>query len=142
MVSGMPDDTRDELAIGISRRSLLAAGALVLAGAGCASVSSVSTSGIERPHLRVGAIEAVTATGLYLAQQPGFFAADVACVTGLRGKTIGVNASANVATLIVSLVVTGEFPTGVNRVQIQRVADIVHQFGMLKTPFNVAPMIG
>ena len=38
--------------------------------------------------------------------------------------------------------VTGDFPTGVNRVQIQRVADIMHQFGMLPSPFDVAPMIG
>jgi len=331
MASGMPDTTHDELAPGMSRRGLLTVGALVLAGAGCASVPSVSRSGIERPHLRVGAIEAVTATGLYLAQQRGFFAAEgltvtiepitgsgpvmadllngrldvsfgnyvsfiaaqargvgrlrilaegnnataheqqiavlprspITSVAGLRGKTIGVNALANVATLIVSsvlaenrvplssvafvaipfpqmgealaarridaawlvepfvteaeirygaeaiadgdqgatanfpisgyavtaawarsypntaaafvralsrgqrladtsrpaiekvlprylgvsrqvasLVVTGEFPTGVNRVQIQRVADIMHQFGMLKTPFDVAPMIG
>jgi NitT/TauT family transport system substrate-binding protein len=42
---------------------------------------------------------------------------------------------------VASLVATGSFPVGVNRVQIQRVADIMHQFGMLKTPFDVAPMI-
>ena len=43
---------------------------------------------------------------------------------------------------IAALVVTGDFPTGVDAVQIQRVADIMHQSGMLKTRFNVAPMAG
>jgi hypothetical protein len=38
--------------------------------------------------------------------------------------------------------VTGDFPTGVDAVQIQRAADIMHQFGMLARPFNVGPMIG
>lgn len=40
-------------------------------------------------------------------------------------------------------VVTGTYPDGpVNTKQIQRVADVMHQFGMLRQPFNVAPMIG
>ena len=43
---------------------------------------------------------------------------------------------------VASLVVTGDVPAGVNRVQIQRVAGIMHQFGMLPSPFDVAPMIG
>jgi NitT/TauT family transport system substrate-binding protein len=43
---------------------------------------------------------------------------------------------------IAALTVTGSFPIGVNAVQIQRVADIMHQFGYLKRPFNVSPMIG
>jgi NitT/TauT family transport system substrate-binding protein len=43
---------------------------------------------------------------------------------------------------IAALVVTGSFPIGVNAVQIQRVADIMHQFGYLKRPFSVSPMIG
>lgn len=43
---------------------------------------------------------------------------------------------------VASLVVTGDVPAGVNHVQIQRVAGIMHQFGMLPSPFDVAPMIG
>jgi NitT/TauT family transport system substrate-binding protein len=42
-----------------------------------------------------------------------------------------------------ALVVTGSYPEGpVNKVQIQRVADVMHQFGMLKQVFDVTPMIG
>jgi NitT/TauT family transport system substrate-binding protein len=42
-----------------------------------------------------------------------------------------------------ALVVTGTYPGGlVDKVQMQRVADVMHQFGMLKQPFDVAPMIG
>lgn len=41
-----------------------------------------------------------------------------------------------------ALVVTGDFPVGVSAVRIQRVADIMRQFGYLKEPFNVSPMIG
>lgn len=308
----------------------MTAGVLSLACAGCASRTPAPQSRVERPDLAVGAIKAVTAAGLYLAQQRGFFAAEglhvtivpttgsgpvmtdllngrldinfgnyvsfiaaqaagaaslrilaegnnaaareqeivalpdspITSVAGLRGKVIGVNALANVATLITSsvlaengvppssvrlvaipfpemgpalaarridaawlvepflteavvkygaqevadgdqgatqnfpvsgyaataawarrypktaaafvraltrgqqladtsrpaveqvlpryigvtrqvasLVVTGDFPTGVNQVQIQRVADIMHQFGMLKHPFSVAAMV-
>ena len=43
---------------------------------------------------------------------------------------------------IAALVVTGDFPVGVSAVRIQRVADIMRQFGYLKEPFNVSPMIG
>jgi NitT/TauT family transport system substrate-binding protein len=43
---------------------------------------------------------------------------------------------------IAALVVTGDFPVGVSTVRIQRVADIMHQFGYLKRPFNVSPMTG
>lgn len=42
-----------------------------------------------------------------------------------------------------TLVVTGTYPEGpVDAVQIQRVADVMHQFGMLRQPFSVAAMIG
>jgi NitT/TauT family transport system substrate-binding protein len=42
-----------------------------------------------------------------------------------------------------TLIATGSYPVGsVNQTQMQRVADVMHQFGMLKAPFGVAPMIG
>ena len=41
-----------------------------------------------------------------------------------------------------ALVVTGDFPVGVSAVRIQRVADIMRQFGYLKEPFSVSPMTG
>jgi NitT/TauT family transport system substrate-binding protein len=42
---------------------------------------------------------------------------------------------------VASLVVAGQFPQGVNQAQMQRVADLMHQYGMLQRPFDVAPMI-
>jgi NitT/TauT family transport system substrate-binding protein len=33
-------------------------------------------------------------------------------------------------------------PTAIDTVRIQRVADVMYQFGLLKTRFNVTPMIG
>ena len=81
MVSGMPDMTHNQAAAGVSRRGVLAAGALVLAGAECASAPSAVRSGIEKPELTVGAVGAVTAAGLYVAQQQEFFAAEGLTVT-------------------------------------------------------------
>jgi hypothetical protein len=34
------------------------------------------------------------------------------------------------------------YPTAIDKVRIQRVADVMYQFGLLKAPFNVSPMIG
>jgi NMT1-like family len=81
MVSGMPDMTHNQPAAGVSRRGLLAAGVLVMTGAECASAPSAVRSGIEKPELMVGAVGAVTAAGLYVAQQRGFFAARGLTVT-------------------------------------------------------------
>jgi hypothetical protein len=37
---------------------------------------------------------------------------------------------------------TGTFPTSANPVQIQRVADLMRQYGQLKQPFSVKPLVG
>lgn len=42
---------------------------------------------------------------------------------------------------IAALAVTGSFPVGVSQAKMQRVADIMHQFGYPKQPFSVSPMI-
>jgi hypothetical protein len=34
------------------------------------------------------------------------------------------------------------YPTSIDRVRIQRVADVMYQFGLLRSRFNVTPMIG
>lgn len=326
----MPDLSNQTKRV-LSRRGVLMGGALALLTAGCANGQATTTATLEKSDLTVGAIESVTAAGLYLAAAHGFFESvglrvkilpttgsgpvmadllngtldisfgnyvsfitaqakgvaslrilaegnnamaheqevvvlphsPITSVAGLRGKTIGVNALQNVATLVVSsvlaenavppssvrfvaipfpamgtalggrridaawlvdpfltetqvkygvesladgdqgatqnfpisgyvtttawtkqypktaaafvralnrgqqladtnraaieqvlpryigishqvatLIVTGDFPTGVDQVEIQRVADIMHEFGMLKAAFNVAPMIG
>jgi NitT/TauT family transport system substrate-binding protein len=60
---------------GLSRRGLLTAGALAVVAAGCSSGASTSApaSDLEKTHLRVGAVQSVTASGLYLADQHGYF---------------------------------------------------------------------
>jgi NitT/TauT family transport system substrate-binding protein len=57
-------------------------------------------------------------------------------VENVLPRYIGINSQT------AALVVTGDFPVGVSAVRIQRVADIMRQFGYLKEPFNVSPMIG
>jgi hypothetical protein len=34
------------------------------------------------------------------------------------------------------------YPTSIDQVRIQRVADVMYQFGLLRSRFNVTPMIG
>jgi NitT/TauT family transport system substrate-binding protein len=171
-----------------SRRTVLKSGAAVLATAGCASTRTApaakATARLEKRSLTVGAIQSVTACGLYIAAQRGYFGAEglrvtIAPTTGsgpvmtdllngrldinfgnyvsflaaqaagvadlhllaagdnvaaheleilvapgspvtsvpmLRGKTIGVNALQNVATLFVSSVLAGHgVPTSAYR---------------------------
>jgi len=43
---------------------------------------------------------------------------------------------------ITGVMATGTFPTSANPVQIQRVADLMRQYGQLKQPFSVKPLIG
>jgi len=43
---------------------------------------------------------------------------------------------------ITGVMATGTFPTSANPVQIQRVADLMRQYGQLKQPFNIKPLIG
>jgi NitT/TauT family transport system substrate-binding protein len=90
------------------------------------------------------------ATAAWAAKYPQTAAAFVRALN--RGQTLAntsrtaveqvmtkyTGASARVA----SLVVAGEFPTDVSQPQMQRVADLMHQYGMLRHAFNVAPMIG
>jgi NitT/TauT family transport system substrate-binding protein len=170
----MPDHAEQDDRRRPSRRSVLVTGALALAGAGCSSGPAPARSALEKPDLVVGAIQAVTAAGLYVAQQQSFFAREglrvtilpttgsgpvmadllngridinfgnyvpfiaaeasgaarlrilaegndatareeqilvlpqspITSVAGLRGKVIGVNALQGVATLIVSSVLT------------------------------------
>lgn len=73
----------------MSRRGLLWAGTAALLSAGCSSgqapatgsKTSASGSKIEKPEVNVAAVQAVTNTGLYIAEQRGFFAAEGLKVT-------------------------------------------------------------
>jgi NitT/TauT family transport system substrate-binding protein len=59
-----------------SRRGVLKTGAALLACAGCASTQTTSGTTLEKRSLTVGAIQSVTASGLYVAQQRGYFGAE------------------------------------------------------------------
>jgi NitT/TauT family transport system substrate-binding protein len=44
--------------------------------------------------------------------------------------------------LVASVMALNIYPTAIDKVRIQRVADVMFQFGLLKSRFNVTPMIG
>jgi NitT/TauT family transport system substrate-binding protein len=44
--------------------------------------------------------------------------------------------------IIAAVMAINIYPTAIDKVRIQRVADVMYQFGLLKTQFNVSPMIG
>jgi NitT/TauT family transport system substrate-binding protein len=44
--------------------------------------------------------------------------------------------------IIAAVMAVNIYPTAIDKVRIQRVADVMYQFGLLKKPFNVGPMIG
>jgi NitT/TauT family transport system substrate-binding protein len=44
--------------------------------------------------------------------------------------------------IVASVMAVNIYPTAIDKVRIQRVADVMYQFGLLHARFNVAPMIG
>ena len=44
--------------------------------------------------------------------------------------------------IVASVMAVNIYPTAIDKVRIQRVADVMYQFGLLHTRFNVTPMIG
>jgi hypothetical protein len=44
--------------------------------------------------------------------------------------------------LVASVMAVNIYPTAIDKVRIQRVADVMYQFGLLHARFNVTPMIG
>ena len=44
--------------------------------------------------------------------------------------------------LVAAVMAVNIYPTAIDRVRIQRVADVMYQFGLLRSRFNVTPMIG
>jgi NitT/TauT family transport system substrate-binding protein len=47
-----------------------------------------------------------------------------------------------IAPIVASVMAVNIYPTAINKIRIQRVADVMLQFGLLKSRFLVAPMIG
>jgi NitT/TauT family transport system substrate-binding protein len=44
--------------------------------------------------------------------------------------------------IVASVMAVNVYPTAIDKVRIQRVADVMYQFGLLRARFNVTPMIG
>jgi NitT/TauT family transport system substrate-binding protein len=51
-------------------------------------------------------------------------------------------ANGQVTPLVASVMAVNIYPTSIDKVRIQRVADVMYQFGLLHSSFNVTPMIG
>ncbi|HVT67713.1 MAG TPA: ABC transporter substrate-binding protein [Trebonia sp.] len=51
-------------------------------------------------------------------------------------------ANGEIPPLVASVMALNIYPTAIDQVRIQRVADVMFQFGLLRTRFNVTPMIG
>jgi NitT/TauT family transport system substrate-binding protein len=47
-----------------------------------------------------------------------------------------------IAPIVASVMAVNIYPTAIDKVRIQRVADVMYQFGLLRARFNVTPMIG
>ncbi len=46
-----------------------------------------------------------------------------------------------VSTSSAALIAADNYPLSVDKVRLQRVADLMQRFGLLKRPFNVTPMM-
>ncbi len=79
-------------AVLVSRRTVLA-GALAVGAAGCSASSAAQQATVEKPHLTVALVPAITNVGLFLAQSHGFFAAE-----GLTVKVVPVISSTTAVT--------------------------------------------
>jgi NitT/TauT family transport system substrate-binding protein len=44
--------------------------------------------------------------------------------------------------IVAAVMAVNIYPTSIDKIRIQRVADVMYQFGLLRTEFNVTPMIG
>jgi NitT/TauT family transport system substrate-binding protein len=51
-------------------------------------------------------------------------------------------AQGQIAPIVASVMAINIYPTAIDKVRIQRVADVMFQFGLLNSQFNVSPMIG
>jgi len=56
---------------------------------------------------------------------------------GLKGPQDG-----EVPPIVAAVMAINIYPTAIDKVRIQRVADVMYQFGLLNSQFNVTPMIG
>jgi NitT/TauT family transport system substrate-binding protein len=100
-------------------------------------------------------IQGYVVTKAWAAQNPNTLKAFVAALTqgqeiadtsrsAIEAAMESLNGPQNgqVPPIIASVMAINIYPTAIDKVRIQRVADVMYQFGLLHSAFNVTPMIG
>jgi NitT/TauT family transport system substrate-binding protein len=57
-------------------------------------------------------------------------------------ETLNGPPNGQVQPIVAAVMAVNIYPTAIDKVRIQRVADVMYQFGLLRDRFNVGPMIG
>ena len=57
-------------------------------------------------------------------------------------ETLNSPQDGQIVPLVAAVMAINIYPTAIDRVRIQRVADVMYQFHLLSKPFDVGPMIG
>jgi NitT/TauT family transport system substrate-binding protein len=57
-------------------------------------------------------------------------------------EALGGPQNGEIPPIVASVMAVNIYPTSIDKVRIQRVADVMYQFGLLRARFNVTPMIG
>jgi NitT/TauT family transport system substrate-binding protein len=100
-------------------------------------------------------IQGYVVTKSWAEQNPGTLRAFVAALTQGQQiadtsrsaveqamESLGEAAAGQIAPIVASVMAINIYPTAIDKVRIQRVADVMYQFGLLNSRFNVTPMIG
>jgi NitT/TauT family transport system substrate-binding protein len=100
-------------------------------------------------------IQGYVVTKSWAEQNPGTLRAFVAALTQGQGiadtsrsaveqamESLAGAPAGQIAPIVASVMAVNIYPTAIDKVRIQRVADVMFQFGLLNSRFNVTPMIG
>jgi NitT/TauT family transport system substrate-binding protein len=100
-------------------------------------------------------IQGYVVTKSWAEQNPGTLRAFVAALTQGQGiadtsrsaveqamESLDGAPAGQIAPIVASVMAVNIYPTAIDKVRIQRVADVMFQFGLLNSRFNVTPMIG
>jgi NitT/TauT family transport system substrate-binding protein len=100
-------------------------------------------------------IQGYVVTKSWAEQNPGTLRAFVAALTQGQGiadtsrsaveqamESLDGAPAGQIAPIVASVMAVNIYPTAIDKVRIQRVADVMYQFGLLNSRFNVTPMIG
>jgi NitT/TauT family transport system substrate-binding protein len=100
-------------------------------------------------------IQGYVATQAWVQQNPGTLRAFLAALTEgqqladtSRGaveeamESLGAPQDGQIPPIVASVMAINVYPTSLDKIRIQRVADVMYQFGLLRSRFDVTPMIG